>query len=118
MISQLYLYPNGYGVVVLVGLISATIICYVHICGFVTYNQVSHNSCNMVTRGFPDIYTLSPHDQVYISDKPLFPMIPCYNYIIPINSLKVRHFKLPFKAASYIYICCSLISKDDIRCYG
>ena len=36
IISQLYLYPNRYGVVVLVGLIFTTIICYT--CGFVTYN--------------------------------------------------------------------------------
>ena len=36
MISQLDLYPNGYGVLVLVGLMFATIICY--ICRFVTYN--------------------------------------------------------------------------------
>ena len=36
MISQLYLYPNGYGVVVLAGLMFATIICYIH--EFVTYS--------------------------------------------------------------------------------
>ena len=36
MISQLYLYPNGYGVVVFVGLMFAAIICY--ICMFVAYN--------------------------------------------------------------------------------
>ena len=35
-LSQLYLYPNRYGVVVLVGLMFATIICYIH--EFVTYN--------------------------------------------------------------------------------
>ena len=56
--SQLYLYPHGYGIVVLVGLIFAIIICY--ICKFVTYNLVSHYSCNMGTHGLPDIYTLSP----------------------------------------------------------
>ena len=36
IISQLYLYPNGYGVFVLVGLMFATIICYVR--GFVASN--------------------------------------------------------------------------------
>ena len=36
IISQLYLYSNRYGVVVLMGLIFAAIICYIH--GFVTYN--------------------------------------------------------------------------------
>ena len=39
MISQLCLFPNGYGVVVLVGLIFATIICY--ICRFVTYVRIT-----------------------------------------------------------------------------
>ena len=29
------------------------------LCGF-PYKQVVHNSCNMGTRGLPDIYTLSP----------------------------------------------------------
>ena len=28
--------------------------------GFPCYKQVVHNSCNMGTRGLPDIYTLSP----------------------------------------------------------
>ena len=28
--------------------------------GFLSYKQVVHNSCNMGTRGLPDIYTLSP----------------------------------------------------------
>ena len=36
IISQLYLYPNRYGVFLLVGLIFATIICYIR--RFVTYN--------------------------------------------------------------------------------
>ena len=53
MISLLYLYPNGYGMVMLVGLMFATIICFIR--GFVTYNQVSHNSCNMGIHGLPDI---------------------------------------------------------------
>ena len=35
LLNRLYLYPNGYGVVVLVGLMFATIICYIH--RFVTY---------------------------------------------------------------------------------
>ena len=30
------------------------------LCGFLSYKQVVHNSCNMGTRGLPDIYTLSP----------------------------------------------------------
>ena len=61
MISQLYLYPNNaYGVVVLVGLMFATIICYIR--GFVTYNLVVHNSCNMGIHDLPDIYTLSHWD--------------------------------------------------------
>ena len=28
--------------------------------GSLFYKQVVHNSCNMGTRGLPDIYTLSP----------------------------------------------------------
>ena len=35
-----------------------TVYCYYLV--FTYYKQVVHNSCNMVTRGFPDIYTLSP----------------------------------------------------------
>ena len=41
-----------------------------------------HNSCNVGTRGLPDIYTLGPAAlvfRVYISGKPL---CPCYNYIV------------------------------------
>ena len=53
MISQLYIYPNGYDVLVLMGLMFATIIS--NICRFVTYNQVVHNSCNMGTHGLPDL---------------------------------------------------------------
>ena len=30
------------------------------LCGFLSYKQVVHNSCNMGTRGLPDICTLSP----------------------------------------------------------
>ena len=30
------------------------------LCGFLSYKQVVHNSCNMSTRGLHDIYTLSP----------------------------------------------------------
>ena len=30
------------------------------LCGFLSYKQVVHNSCNMGTHGLPDIYTLSP----------------------------------------------------------
>ena len=30
------------------------------LCGFLSYKQAVHNSCNMGTRGLPDIYTLSP----------------------------------------------------------
>ena len=57
MISQLYIYPDGYGVLVLVGLMLATIICYVR--GFVTCNQVAHNNCNMGTHGLPDYIHLN-----------------------------------------------------------
>ena len=40
------------------GLMFATVICYIR--GFVTYNKVSHNSCNMGIHGLPYTYTLSP----------------------------------------------------------
>ena len=55
--------------------------------GFLSYKQVVHNSCNMGTRGLPDIYTLSPAALVlwvYISGKPLMPMLQLYNntYVI------------------------------------
>ena len=30
------------------------------LCGFLSYKQVVHNSCNMGTGGLPKIYTLSP----------------------------------------------------------
>ena len=30
------------------------------LCGFLSYKPVVYNSCNMGTRGLPDIYTLSP----------------------------------------------------------
>ena len=41
----------------IVGLLFIAIIC---LRGFPCYKQVVHNSCNMGTRGLPDIYTLSP----------------------------------------------------------
>ena len=28
--------------------------------GILSYKQVVHNSCNMGTRGLPDVYTLGP----------------------------------------------------------
>ena len=42
----------------IVGLLFVAFIWYLR--GFLSYKQVVHNSCNMGTRGFPDIYTLSP----------------------------------------------------------
>ena len=50
------LYPNRYGVVVFVGLMFATISCYMG--EFVTYRCIT--KCHMGTCGLPDIYTLSP----------------------------------------------------------
>ena len=50
--------------------------------GFLSFKQVVHNSCNMFTRGLPDIYTLRPEALVlwvYISGKPLMPMLQLYN---------------------------------------
>ena len=51
--------------------------------GFLSYKQVVHNSCNMGTRSLPDIYTqdLGPAALVlwvYISGKPLVPMLQLY----------------------------------------
>ena len=43
----------------IVGLLLIGIIWYLR--GFLSYKLVIHNSCNMGTRGLPDIYTLSPH---------------------------------------------------------
>ena len=39
----------------------------------ISAREVLHISYTMCTRGFPDIYTLSP--RVYISGKPLLPMV-------------------------------------------
>ena len=53
--------------------------------GFLSYKQVVHNSCNMGTRGLPDIYTLGPAALVlwvYISGKPLLPMLQLYIVIL------------------------------------
>ena len=50
--------------------------------GFLSYKQVVHNSYNMSTRGLPDIYTLGPAALVlwvYISGKPLVPMLQLYS---------------------------------------
>ena len=53
--------------------------------GFLSYKQVVHNSCNMGTRGLPDIYTPSALGPaalvlwVYISGKPLVPMLQLYS---------------------------------------
>ena len=66
----------------IVGLLFITIIWYLH--GFLSYKQVIHNSCNMGTRGLPDMYTLSPQAcgpralGIYISGKPLVPMLQLY----------------------------------------
>ena len=53
--------------------------------GFLSYKQVVHNSCNMGTRGLPDIYTLiSPRAcgpralGIYQANH----SCPCYNYTI------------------------------------
>ena len=49
---------------------------------FLSNKQVVHNSCNMGTRGLPDIYTLGPAALVlwvYISGKLLMPMLQLYN---------------------------------------
>ena len=42
----------------IVGLLFIAINWCLH--GFLSYKQVVHNSCNMGTRGLPDIYTLNP----------------------------------------------------------
>ena len=60
------------------------------LCGFLSYKQVVHNSCNMATSGLPDIYTQSTRAagrglRVYISGKSLVPMLKLYN-----NSCKFR----------------------------
>ena len=50
--------------------------------GFLSNNQVVYNTCNMGTRGLPDIYTLRLVALVlwvYISGKPLMPMLQLYN---------------------------------------
>ena len=50
------------------------------LCGFLSYKQVVHNSCN--TCGWPDIYTLRPVALVlwvYTSGKSLVPMLQLYN---------------------------------------
>ena len=60
--------------------------------GFLSYKQVVHNSCNMGTRGLPDIYTLSPRAVVllvYISGKPLVPMLQLYNIILCQNVFSI-----------------------------
>ena len=110
---QLYLYPNGYSVVALVGLMFAAIICYVH--GFVTYNYVLHNSCNMSTHGLPDTNTLSPRAcspwasvprlRMYISGKPLFPMLQLYNIVSSSCYFKTQSILLVTAVASYMYVC-------------
>ena len=49
--------------------------------GFLSYKPVVHNSCNMGTRGLPDIYTLSPRAlgvRIYQANH----SYPCYNYIM------------------------------------
>ena len=53
--------------------------------GFLSHKQEVHNSCNMGTRGLPDVYTPRPAAlmlwvyNIYISGKPL---CPCYSYTI------------------------------------
>ena len=88
MILQLYLHPNGYGVVVLVGLMLATIICYT--CRFVTYNYKCHIIVVTWALVVCLIYNII-HPQplsVYAYQASHFRSCPCYNYIICINSLK------------------------------
>ena len=70
----------------IVGLLFIAIIWCLH--RFLSYKQVVHNSCNMGTRGLPDIYTPSALGPValmlwvYISGKPLVPMLQLYNIYI------------------------------------
>ena len=66
---------------------------------------MSHNSCNMGTRGLPDMYTLRP--PLYVSVKPLVHMLQL------LNIASSPAFDIPYTQKFLRYVIFTVFADDQ-----